>query len=173
MRTWFLLLTLIPTAFFVRNAQAFPDGAPWGAANPAAEQDCAACHFGNEPVLASDALIILGLPDKPEPGGNYELVITFENPDIVIAGFQLLAQSGSEDAGVFTGSGNDVEFIGGSIRSIAPLRMSGRAVWEIQWRAPDRFNGPIDFYLAASAANDDGSPFDDTIHFTSYQLMPD
>ena len=63
MRAGFFLLTLIAAAFFLSDARAFPDGAPWGAANPAAEQDCAACHFDNEPLLASDGLVIHGLPD--------------------------------------------------------------------------------------------------------------
>lgn len=171
MRVALFLLTLNCVAFFLHDARAFPDGAPWGAANPAAEQDCAACHFGTEPVLASDALVIHGLPDNLHPGGTYSLSITFESPNIVVAGFQLIAQTTEKGAGLFTSGADDVEFIGASIRSTAPLRMSGRAVWEIEWRAPDELAGPIDFYLAASAANDDGSPFGDTVHFRSYRLL--
>jgi hypothetical protein len=170
MRAVFLLLTLSLSAFFLHDARAFPDGAPWGAANPAAEQDCAACHFDNEPVLASDGLVIHGLPKNLEAGVTYDLAITFENPDIVVAGFQLIAQAAGQDVGTFTASVDDVEFVGSSIRSIAPLRTSGRAVWKIQWHAPEKIDGPIDFYLAASAANDDGSPFGDAIHFRSYRL---
>jgi len=173
MRAGFFLLTLILATLFFYDARAFPDGAPWGAANPAAEQDCAACHFGVEPVLASDALLIDGLPKKLEAGVTYDLTITFENPRTVIAGFQLIAQADEQDVGTFTASADDVEFIGSSVRSIAPLRMSGRAVWEIQWHVPEKICGPIDFYVAASAANDDGSPFGDTIHFRSYQLSTD
>ena len=170
MRAGFFLLTLILAAFFFSDARAFPDGAPWGAANPAAEQDCAACHFGVEPVLMSYALVIHGLPKNLEAGATYDLAITFENPGIVVAGFQLIAQAAGQDVGTFTASADGVEFIGSSIRSIAPLRTSGRAVWKIQWHAPEKIGDPIDFYLAASAANDDGSPFGDTIHFRSYQI---
>ena len=173
MRAGFFLLTLFLATFFPRDSRAFPDGAPWGAANPQAEQDCAACHFGTEPVLASDALVIHGLPGNFEAGVTYDLAITLEDPSIVIAGFQLIAQAAEQDVGTFTASAEDVEFIGWSIRSIAPLRMSGRAVWEFQWRAPEKIGGTIEFYVAASAANDDGSPFGDTIHFKSYQLSTD
>lgn len=170
MRAVYMLLTLGLPAFYLHDAQAFPDGAPWGAANPAAEQDCAACHFGNEPVLASDNLALSGLPKKLEAGVTYDLAITFEHPGIVTAGFQVIAQAAEQDAGKFTASADNIEFIGSSIRSTMPLRMSGRALWEIQWHAPEKISGPIDFFVAASAANDDGSPFGDTIHFRSYRL---
>jgi hypothetical protein len=173
MRAGVFLLTLIVAAFILHDARAFPDGAPWGAANPAAEQDCAACHFGVEPVHASNALVIHGLPQKLQAGVTYDLAITFEDSSIVIAGFQLIAQAAEQDVGTFTSSADDVEFIGSSIRSVVPLRVSSSAAWEIQWRAPERIGGPIDFYLAASAANDDGSPFGDTIHFRSYRVGAD
>jgi hypothetical protein len=173
MRTGVFLLTLIVAAFILHDARAFPDGAPWGAANPAAEQDCAACHFGVEPVLASNALVIHGLPQKLQAGVTYDLAITFEDSSIVIAGFQLIAQAAEQDVGMFSSSADDVEFIGSSIRSVVPRRVSSSAAWEIQWRAPERIGGPIDFYLAASAANDDGSPFGDTIHFRSYRVGAD
>jgi len=173
MRAVYLLLTLGFLAFFLYDARAFPDGAPWGAANPAAEQDCAACHFGTEPILASDNLAISGLPKKLEAGVIYDLTITFESPDIVIAGFQLIARAAEQDVGTFTASADNIEFIGSSIRSITPLRTSGRAVWKIQWHAPEKTGGPIEFFVAASAANDDGSPFGDTIHFRTYRLSMD
>lgn len=173
MRATFCHLTLTLATLFLYDAHAFPDGAPWGAANPAADQDCAACHFGSEPVLASDALGIIGLPKKVEAGVTYDLVIKFESPGIVIAGFQLIAQAAEQDVGIFTASADNVEFIGSSIRSIAPLKISGRAAWEIRWHTPDKVFGPVNFYVAASAANDDGSPFGDTIHFRSYQLSTD
>ncbi len=103
MRVGFFLLTLSLATFFLYDARAFPDGAPWGAANPAAEQDCAACHFGVEPVHASDALAIYGLPQKLEAGVTYDLAITFEDPSIVVAGFQLIAQAVEQDVGTEVG----------------------------------------------------------------------
>jgi hypothetical protein len=169
-RAGFFLFALILEACLSSDARALPDGAPWGAANPAADQNCAACHFGLDPVLASAALEIHGLPKKLEAGMTYDLTIAFESPDIVVAGFQLIAQASGQDVGTFTSSADDVEFIGSSIRSIKPLRMIGRAVWEIQWHAPEKVSGPIDIYVAASAANDDQSPFGDTIHYASYRL---
>ncbi len=164
------LITIAVAAFTVNAARAFPDGAPWGAANPAADQNCASCHFGADPVRDSEALVIDGLPVQPAPGAIYELKIIFEDPEIVIAGFQLLVQSRDQQAGTFVSAGAGVEFIGAAIRSTAPLRSDQGVSWAVEWRAPGVVASPIVFYVAASAANDDGSPFGDTIHFRSYNL---
>ncbi len=169
-RTSIALLIVVIAGVIPNSAHAFPDGAPWGAANPAVEQNCAACHFGNEPVLDSAVLSLDGLPVMPTAGETYALTITFDHPDIVIAGFQLIATAGEESAGTFTTSGDSMEFIGASIRSVVPTTERGRAAWQINWRAPDTLNGPIEFFLAAAAANNDGSPFGDTIHFQLYRL---
>lgn len=170
MRNTFGLLLAVVAALIGRDVQAFPDGAPWGAANPAAEQDCAACHFGAEPVQDSPALVLRGLPDRLSGGETYDLEIAFVHADIVIAGFQLIALSAGDDAGTFSAATDDMEFVGASIRSVVPDDVAGHAVWHIQWRAPDDTDSTVEFFLAASAANDDGSPFGDTIHFKAYRL---
>lgn len=164
------LFIFVIAALHCRDVQAFPDGAPWGAANPSAEQHCASCHFGDEPVSDSAALVMQGLPNEANAGETYDLEVTFTHADIVIAGFQLIAMSAGDNAGTFSASADDLEYIGASIRSVAPNDVAGHAVWHIQWRAPDNTASQIEFYLAASAANDDGSPFGDTIHFKSYLL---
>lgn len=152
------------------GAHAFPDGAPWGAANPGAEQHCAACHFESEAVHESPALTLVGLPQNLEASVTYELSVAFNDPGIVIAGFQLIAVAPDENAGTFTSSAEDVEFIGASIRSTAPVETSGRAIWAIRWRTPTMLTDSIVLHVAASAANDDGSPFGDTIHYKSYEI---
>jgi hypothetical protein len=172
-RVFLALVTFAVAAFTFNAARAFADGAPWGAANPAAEQHCASCHFENDPVRDSAALLIDGLPAKPEPGTTYELQIIFEDSDIVIAGFQLIAHAGQEEAGTFTSSDADIEFIGAAIRSTAPARSDGGVSWAIAWRAPGELTLPVIFYVAAAAANDDESPFGDTIHFRSYRIAAD
>jgi len=160
-------------AFTLNAARAFPDGAPWGAANPAAEQNCATCHFDADPVLDSEALIISGLPFMLAPGATYKLKIILEDPDSVTAGFQLIARAANHEAGTFFSSAAEVEFVGAVIRSTAPIRSDAGVSWEVEWRAPIAVMSPVVFYVAASAANDDGSPFGDTIHFRSYELTAD
>jgi hypothetical protein len=118
----------------------------WGAANPAAEQHCATCHFESDPVRESSSLLIKGLPARLVSGQTYELQIS---------------------------SDNNIEIIGAAIRSTAPARSEGGVSWSIEWRAPDEVTLPIVFYIAATAANDDGSPFGDTIHYRSYSFTAD
>ena len=164
------LAVITGTASFWNAARAFPDGAPWGAANPDAEQNCATCHFGADPVRDSKVLAIDGLPTQPAPGTVYELNIVLEDPDAVIAGFQLFAQAVNQQEGTFVSSIADVEFIGAAIQSVAPTSRNENVSWVVEWHAPDVIGLPIVFYVAASAANDDGSPFGDTIHFRKYTI---
>ena len=173
MRVVIALVTIAGAAFTQNAARASPDGAPWGAANPAAVQHCASCHFGAEPVRDSEALVIDGLPLRPAPGAIYKLEIVLEDPDTVIGGFQLIAQAADQQAGTFASTATDIEFIGAAVRSTAPVRSEEGISWAVQWHAPPKVELPIVFYVAASAANDDGSPFGDTIHYRSYNLAVD
>ena len=169
---WFFTAFVLfaAAALSLNNARAFPDGAPWGAANPASEQNCATCHFGSDPIHDSEALVIDGLPRPPVSGTTYELEIILEDPDTVVAGFQLIAMSEEGQAGTFGSSAADVEFVGAAIRSTAPVQYNEGVSWTVEWRAPAVVASPVVFYIAASAANDDESPFGDTIHFRSYKL---
>ncbi len=167
------IAVLIGAAFALNAAHAFPDGAPWGAANPAAEQHCATCHFEVEAVHDSGALSIDGLPSRPVPGASYTLTIVFDDPEIVTAGFQLTAHAGEYQAGTFTSDETNVEFVGSAIRSTAPAKSEKGVTWTVEWHAPDEFALPILFFIGASAANDDGSPFGDTVHYRSYRIGRD
>jgi len=134
MRVFIALVTILVAAFSLNAARAFPDGAPWGAANPAAEQNCASCHFDADPVRDSESLLIIGLPLKPAPGAIYELEIIFEDPGTVVAGFQLIVQAGNQQAGTFFSTEAEVEFIGAAIRSTAPIRSDGSVSCTIHFR---------------------------------------
>lgn len=170
MRADFALVAIAGAASIAAAARAFPDGAPWGAANPAAEQHCASCHFDNDPVFDSPMLIVDGLPGQAATGTEYGLEITLDDPDLVVAGFQLIAAAADRDAGAFASSDDDVECIGAAVRSTAPGEGESSVSWEVTWRAPGDLSGPIVFHVAASAANDDGSPFGDRIHYRTYEV---
>lgn len=173
MRVYVALVIFAVAAFTLNAARAFPDGAPWGAANPAAEQHCASCHFDADPVRDSAALAIDGLPSKPSPGTTYALRIIFEDPDIVTAGFQLIAHAGEVQAGTFVSDDANVEHIGAAVRSTAPVKSDASVAWAVEWQTPAEITLPLVFYVAATAANDDGSPFGDTIHYRSYRMPAD
>ena len=54
------LLTIGIAIVSYRSASAFPEGAPWGAANPDAEGNCSSCHFDYDAIRDSPALILDG-----------------------------------------------------------------------------------------------------------------
>jgi hypothetical protein len=149
-------------------AEAYPEGAPWGASDPAAAENCASCHFDYEPVSASAALSLEGLPRTAEPGATYRITVRFDAPDAVIAGFQMIAKAADDAAGEFASTQTDIEYLGAAIRSTAPSANDGTIEWTLTWTAPDVAGGSVTLFLAAMRANDDGSPFGDQAHFRSY-----
>ena len=164
-------LLAIFAAILCQPAQAFPDGAPWGAANPLAEENCSSCHFDGEAEHQSPALSVEGLPAAISADTLYELLVRFENPDGVVAGFQMIAGAGDDSAGQFSSETENTETAGSAIRSTVPVLTKGPVTWALQWHTPDVIETTITVYLAASAANDDRSAFGDNIHFRSYQFV--
>ena len=153
------------------GAHAYPEGAPWGAADPDAREPCASCHYDYDPVHESPALSIEGLPDVWTAGERYELLIRFAPVGATVSGFQLLAAA-EDGAGRFlTGSAN-VESIGAASRSTQPQDSRNGASWSVTWQAPRDGCSPVRLYLAASAANDDQSPLGDTVHYRKFIVGP-
>ena len=91
------------------------------------------------------------------------------------SGFQLIASAEGQPAGLFESGDRDVESAacGAQIRSTATRPTTGdMARWRLVWRAPAKLDGPVIFHAAASAANDDGSPFGDQIHYREFSREP-
>ncbi len=150
-------------------ALAYPEGAPWGAARPDAEESCASCHYDFEPILDSAALSIDGLPEAAVPGKIYTLIIRLTASDAAVAGFQLLATS-SGKSGSFRSLDGAIEVIGPASRSVAPVVAREAATWRLLWQAPERGNDDVLMYLAISAANDDQSPLGDVVHYRQWEI---
>ena len=165
------ILTIVVAASYSNIACAHPDGAPWGAARPSASENCASCHFDSEVISDSPLLHVEGLPQDPEPGKTYDLRVTLDDARAVVVGFQLIAQAEDDQAGAFVSTVANVESIGAATRSTTPVKNDGTVSWALQWLAPIEPGLPIVFYVAASAANDDGSPLGDRIHFRSYEFL--
>jgi hypothetical protein len=163
-------LAILLTTLATHSANAYPDGAPWGAANPAADENCATCHFDHEAMQHSKAIRIGGLPERPAPGSEYELELEFLDPAAISVGFQLIVQAPDEHSGTLSSLAAGVEFIGAAIRSIAPLRNDTGVSWTLTWHTPVEIKLPIRIYVAASSTNDDESPFGDTIHFREFVI---
>jgi hypothetical protein len=151
------------------NANAFPDGAPWGAANALAAENCSTCHSDRSAVSNSPDLTLSGLPDNLKPGETYELTVAFKSK-FRTAGFQILAGTTEQPAGTFVASAPGTEAVGASARSVLPLRQDDGVAWGLRWQAPVNIKRSVVFYIAACAANEDASPLGDTIHFRVYEI---
>lgn len=151
---------------------AYPEGAPWGAADPGAAENCGSCHYDYDPLFDSPTLSIEGLPEAVEPRKVYDLVVRLADVDAAVAGFQLLAVATAGEAGAFRSDDETVEALGAASRSVRPATLRDGASWTLTWRAPDEVQAPLQLYLAVSAANDDQSPFGDTIHYGHYVIPP-
>jgi hypothetical protein len=147
---------------------AYPEGAPWGASDPDAAENCESCHFDYPPVRASHALTIEGLPGKAIPGETYRLKVRFSEAEAIIAGFQMIARVADDPAGEFESTQGKVEYVGAAIRSTEPLPAGRSFEWVMTWTAPDSPGATVTVFVAAMRANDDGSPFGDQAHFRSF-----
>lgn len=158
-----LPLLIFGSVLLAAPAIAYPNGAPWGSADPDSAQNCMSCHFDAEAVKDSSRIVVSGLGRKVEPGRVYELALSLENADAGSAGFLISASDGE-----FSAEQNDtIEARGSQARSISVQKLDGRASWGLQWKAPDELarDADLSFQIAVNAANDDGSPFGDVIHF--------
>lgn len=151
-------------------ARAYPEGAPWGAANPDAEESCFSCHYDYDAVRDSEALRLDGLPGTATPGSSYPLRVTLTVPEAKSSGFQLLLAAGDDPAGRLLADDPEIETIGAAARTTKARAATGTVSWQLSWLAPPAPGARVTFHLAASAANDDQSPFGDRIHYRAFRV---
>lgn len=164
LRWWSLGFGLMMTVPALAN----PDGAPWGTVDPNASDNCNSCHFDSAARDNSSAVTLSGFPDHVLPKTTYDLTLSFESNQAVIAGFLLRAS-----AGEFCCS-DGAEAMEGRVRSILPLSAKDGFTWKIKWRSPKHeIESPIAINVAVNGANDDASPFGDHIHYRTFVLCPD
>ena len=143
----------------------YPDASPWGAANPSAAEACSSCHYDYEPVTESEALGIDGLPDAAVPGETYRVVVRMTGVDAAVSGFQLITT-----AGTFSSDEAALEAAGNAIRSTTVAANRGSVEWGFSWKPAEAPGETVEMYLAVSAANNDQSPFGDTIHYRRFVI---
>ena len=147
---------------------AFPDGAPWGSANPDGAQSCASCHYAEEEVQNSDDILLTGLHEEIEPSIGYSLKLALTQSDYATMGFLAVASHGQ----FIAIDGEDTETLEAMVRSTAPKRSDDEAsYWALEWVAPADLSAgeTVTFGIAINASNDDASPFGDVIHYRTIQ----
>ncbi len=150
------------------------------------------CHVGTA-LNAGTGRVVLQLPGGMTyvPGQKQRIAVVITGDTTTRRyGYQATARLGSNEAngqaGTFTPTAPDIvlcldgsERTGASCRATAPLEFiehgnssnsSGR--FEFDWTAPATDVGPVKIYVAANAANGNGSDSGDKIYTTSVTLTP-
>ena len=154
------------------TAAAFPDGAPWEAAE---QEGCGQCHFDVPVVNDSSAVSIVGLPDRIVAGAVYRLTLELMADDMLRAGFLLSAKHGEEPGGRFTATDARTMTLNAQARSTqtgSVRSQSGKMLWTLEWTAPESIDRPIVLDVWTNSANDDNSPFGDATHHRIWRLSP-
>jgi hypothetical protein len=154
------------------------------------EPTCHSCHFDNPeergPDTAERALLLLGLPERYEPGQAYVLSIELRHPDLRRAGFELAARfatgdAAARDAGLLSSMGSRTATTRFGTPAISYIHHTdggtrveepGSARWEFEWRAPESSLAPVVFHFTGNAANDDDSELGDRIFVRSVTVPP-
>jgi hypothetical protein len=154
-----------PAAFTLPLAW-FPDGPPARVTGGFDEDTCAACHFTFDDAPPAGRLEVAGLPDCYRAGDGYDLAVTLEDPDMVVAGFQLAVRvrADATQAGELAAGANDASRVTVQMdRGVAfaqhtltgsTLTHSGQARWRVRWTAPSD-DRPVVLHAAALAGDGD------------------
>lgn len=164
------------------------NSAPASTTGAPGEADCttSGCHqsfvVNNGP--GSTAINFENGVTSYEPGKTYTLNVDVNQASLVRFGFQMVALKNKDNtnAGTFaptdlsrnqitTGYGNlsDRKYITYTFKSTS-TPTPGKNTWSFKWTAPTNDEGPITFYVAAIAANNDGNDLGDYCYTTSLKL---
>ena len=169
--------------FFVASgssAFAFSSGPPDEKTGAPNEANCTQCHLGNE-LDASDGSLMLTIPETYVPSEVYTIVVNLSRVGQSRWGFEMTAlDANGTRAGSFAADGaantqlakaNSKQYIKHTAAGTAQGTNDAHS-WEFQWAAPDADIGPITFYAAGNAANNDFGTTGDYIYTTQAESTP-
>ena len=168
-------------------ASAFKEGPYPNVTGGFGEPSCRACHLDNPLNAPGGALALSGVPPRYAPGATYSITVTLTRAGMRRGGFEISARfaSGTQkgrQAGVWRPVDARVQLIPSQVDaalvfvqhnlagSIAPDR--GANSWTIEWTAPSRASGPVQFNVAGNASNNDDSPLGDFIYVRVARSIP-
>lgn len=156
-------------------ALTFSSGAPTGHTGAPGESNCSACHGGT----------VNGGPERVRirvsadctsyvPGQTYPVIVEFTESARSRHGFSLTTlNAANEPAGSVTVTQTDLtQSETSGERTYVTHTRSGteQASWTFDWTAPPAGSGPVTFYAAANAADNNGSSSGDNIYTISTTL---
>ncbi|MBA3351376.1 MAG: VCBS repeat-containing protein, partial [Blastocatellia bacterium] len=146
------------------------------------ENNCTACHRDSAVNSGGGNIVITGLPANYLPGQQIPLIVTVNQADAVLYGFQLTAiDNKGRRAGAYTlpdvtpqqlqvvsgiVNGNERRYIEHTSNGTTPTEF-GTKSWNFIWNAPAERIGKLSFYAAGNGANSDDSTGGDQIYTTA------
>jgi hypothetical protein len=188
----YLFIWMLPMVILVATAgtnQINSNAAPLGSTGAPGENTCAksTCHIGSSinAGAAQLAVEINSLSNQYTPHQTYDLTVSLAQTGIERFGFQVLALNENnqnvgqfivtdstrtqpqQGLGIYTGR----NYITYKYLGTNPFS-SGLGKWDFQWQAPDSYQGKIKFFVAAVAANNDGTDLGDSVYTKQLVLEP-
>ena len=159
---------------------AFSGGPLDGLTGAPNENNCTQCHVGNE-LNAPSGSLMLTSPETYTPNEVYTIIVNLSRAGQSKWGFEMTALDAdgaragtfaADDAGYTQLSeANSKQYIKQTFAGTAAGTNDAYS-WEFEWTAPDADIGPITFYAAGNAANNDLAPIGDYIYTTQGESIP-
>jgi hypothetical protein len=165
--------------------------APASSTGAPGEVDCtnSGCH---DTYSSNSGIgVITIIPDSSltnyTPGQTYTITLEVSQSPLVRFGFQMVALRDSDqtNVGAFSvidGLRNQItpgynnlsnrRYMTYTFNSTNCLSTPGQGIWSFKWTAPSTDVGPITFYAAGIAANNDGMDFGDYCYTASLKINP-
>jgi hypothetical protein len=178
-----LLVIAVPVAGF-----GFKEGPYPNVTGGFGEQSCHLCHLDNPINAPGGGVTLEGVPPSYVPGQTYPVTISVARDGLRRGGFEIAARFASgkqkgRQAGAWTPRDARVQLIPGAVdkvltfvqHNLAGSRVleTGANVWTVDWTAPSRPAGPVQFNVAANASNNDDSPLGDFVYLKAVRSTPD
>lgn len=176
---WVLIVLLLVAGTNSVSAFSFlpPPDEKTGAPN---EGTCRDCHVGND-LDTSGGSLMLTIPETYQPGEVYTIIVNLSRAGQSKWGFEMTAlDADGARAGSFTVDAaantqltetNSKQYIQHTTAGTAAGTNDAHS-WEFEWTAPDADIGPITFYAAGNAANNDSGTTGDYIYTTQAESTP-
>ena len=158
-------------------AWAFPTGAPGNfTGSPASgSMTCTLCHTDGGGGAGS--VDLLGRPKRYLPGRVYDLRVRIFDPGQMGAGFEISVETpdGTQAGELILADTADTQFAGADPAYVThtleghearepAMQANGWCAFPVRWQAPMTDIGPIVFYLAGNATNEDGTSLGDHVY---------
>ena len=158
------IMTLLPTGLVL----GFSTGPPAGyAGDPPGNNNCTACHT-SFPLNSGDGELSLTELAEYEPGQTYTMTVNLSDPGQSRWGFQLIPKDENNvvSGDVIITDQTRTQFAGDYLEHTSAGTNPGTDgnSWSFDWTAPEVGAGPVTFYVAGNAANNNGTNQGDYIY---------